>query len=72
MRISSEANYDFLVFYIDGVKQNSWSGDYSNVAVSFPIAAGTHKLLWSYEKDSSLAVGSDAAWIDEVTLPATN
>ncbi|CAK0758155.1 hypothetical protein CCP3SC5AM1_2480002 [Gammaproteobacteria bacterium] len=72
LRVSSEANYDLLVFYIDGVKKSFWSGEVNNLAVSFPITAGNHTLVWSYEKDDSLAVGSDAAWIDEVSLPPTN
>jgi hypothetical protein len=34
-----------------------------------PITAGLHTLTWSYEKDYSTLGGSDAAWIDDVTLP---
>lgn len=38
--------------------------------LSFPIAAGVHTLRFSYEKVPGAAVvGSDAAWIDALTLP---
>jgi hypothetical protein len=68
--VSSEPGYDFLRFYIDGIQQGQWSGAVAWQTVTFPITAGTHQISWQYEKDSSLSVGSDAAWIDSVTLPA--
>lgn len=68
-RVSSEANWDFLRFYIDGVLKASWSGITPWQAVTYPVAAGTHTFKWSYTKDSSVNVGADAAWIDAVILP---
>jgi len=72
LKISSELNFDFLRFYIDGVPVQSWSGT-ANTAwqlYSTPLSAGFHTLTWSYEKDGSASLGSDAAWIDAVTMPA--
>ncbi len=69
-RVSSEANYDFLRFYVDGVLQGSWSGEVAWSLISFPLTAGTHTLLWQYSKDAAVVSGSDAAWIDAVSLPA--
>ena len=71
-RVSSESTFDFLRFYIDGVKQAEWSGEVAWSEVSFPITAGTHTLKWQYEKDTFFADGSDAAWIDTVILPLDN
>jgi hypothetical protein len=68
-RVSSETDYDFLFFYIDGVLQGYWSGTVPWAMESFAIAAGTHTLRWTYEKDISVAQGLDAAWIDAITLP---
>jgi hypothetical protein len=68
-KVSSEGNYDFLRFYVDGVKKGEWSGTQAWAVVSYPLTAGTHTLLWSYEKDGSDVAGSDAAWIDSVLLP---
>ena len=68
-RVSSEANYDFLVFYIDEMEQDSWSGDYGWKGFSYPTTAGWHNYKWAYIKDYSVNGGSDAAWIDYITLP---
>ena len=68
-RVSSEANYDFLVFYIDEVEQDRWSGDYGWRGFSYPTTAGWHNYKWVYIKDHSVNGGSDAAWIDYITLP---
>jgi sulfatase modifying factor 1 len=72
VRISSEPKYDCLFFRIDGQEIAVWSGEQAWVRVSYPVSAGTHAFTWSYEKDKSKAVGEDAAWIDEVTIPEPN
>ncbi|HUL97232.1 MAG TPA: Calx-beta domain-containing protein [Usitatibacter sp.] len=73
VKISSEANFDFLRFYIDGVQAPGaqWSGTSVSgwTAYSTPITSGVHTLTWSYEKDGSASLGSDAAWIDAVKVP---
>lgn len=69
-QVSSEASYDWLRFYVDGVKMGEWSGELAWASISYPLTAGTHTLRWSYEKDSECCIGgSDAAWIDAVSLP---
>jgi len=70
-RVSSEAGFDILRFYVDGVEKGSWSGTTVTGWQLFttPVSAGSHTLRWSYEKDASASVGYDAAWIDAVTLP---
>ena len=71
-KVSSEQSWDYLIFYIDGIEQARWSGesDWSNV--SYSVAAGTHTFKWLYSKDGSVSSGTDAAWIDEVSLPLIN
>ncbi len=39
--------------------------------VQFPVTAGKHTFIWSYDKDDSYGGGKDSAWIDGVTLPPT-
>jgi hypothetical protein len=68
-KVSSEASYDFLRFYIDGIEMASWDGDQDWTEESFTIAAGMHTLAWAYEKDYSVSGGSDCGWIDNITLP---
>ena len=69
-RVSCEAGYDFMRFYVDGVLQASWSGDVPWTRHVQNLAAGPHVLLWSYEKDGSVAGGLDAGWLDFIELPA--
>lgn len=68
-RVSSEPDYDFLHFYIDGVLQGSWSGDVPWGRVAFPVEAGAHNFKWRYVKDIFLAVGLDKAWVDFIEFP---
>jgi len=68
-RVSSEAGFDFLRFYIDGVEIAWWSGEVAWEEVSFAVSAGAHVFRWSYQKDGSDSRGMDAAWVDSVTFP---
>tara|TARA_B100000900_G_scaffold415743_1_gene446957 strand:- start:6643 stop:10101 length:3459 start_codon:yes stop_codon:yes gene_type:complete len=68
--VSSEQDYDFLQFYIDGNKQGEWSGiDNSWSFVSFPVTVGTHEFEWEYDKDGYVEDGEDCAWIDYIVFP---
>jgi PKD repeat protein len=68
-RVSSEANYDFLTFYIDNVSMGSWSGTVPWSLATYPVTAGTHTFKWRYNKDVSVSTGEDAAFIDYITFP---
>ncbi len=67
-KISSEENWDYLRFYINGMLQNEWSGEVPWSNETFPVSAGTYNLKWEYYKDGSVSSGSDCAWIDNITL----
>ena len=69
-KVSSEGNWDFLKFYIDGTVVQSWSGDLDWAEVTFPVTAGTHTFKWVYSKDGTVSNGSDCAWLDNIILPA--
>ena len=71
VKVSSEAGFDFLRFYVDGVPVASWSGTTNTgwQLYSYTLPAGAHTLKWAYEKDASASLGEDAAWIDAVSLP---
>ena len=73
-KVSSEANYDFFHFYIDGVEQTLAAGNSGEVDwtyVAFPVAAGSHTYKFTYAKDYSTTSGSDCAWVDDVVFPTT-
>jgi hypothetical protein len=67
-KISSEPNYDFGRFSIDGVQQNEWSGAGAWVQFNAAVGAGQHVFRWTYAKDISLVVGSDTWYVDDVTF----
>ncbi|NOR43967.1 MAG: T9SS type A sorting domain-containing protein [Candidatus Delongbacteria bacterium] len=67
-KTSSEGNYDYLKFYIDGIEQGKWSGVTSWNEVSFTVGSGSHNFKWTYQKDGSTSYGSDCAWIDRIVF----
>ncbi len=67
-RVSTEAEFDALVFLIDGVEQGRWSGETAWTRVGFAIPAGRHRVSWVYQKDEGRQEGADAVWIDDVAL----
>ncbi len=68
-KVSSEDNYDYLRFYIDGVQQGEWAGEAGWEEVSYPVTAGEHTFKWAYEKDYSVSSNGDCAWIDFIIFP---
>ena len=68
--VSSEQDYDFLKFKINGSKIAEWSGeDMSWSFVSFPVSVGQNTFKWEYEKDGGWSQGQDCAWIDYIVFP---
>jgi len=68
-KVSSEANYDYLKFYVDNALKDQWSGDVNWSEVSFNVSAGNHTYKWVYEKDVYVVSGSDCAWVDFIIFP---
>ncbi len=68
-KVSSENNYDWLRFYIDGQQQGQWSGEAGWALASFPVSSGQHTFTWTYSKDVYGTSGSDSAWLDHIIFP---
>lgn len=68
-KVSSEVNYDFLIFEIDGVEKGRWSGEIDWTKASFPVPVGENRFTWIYQKDENTSKGADAAWIDDIIFP---
>ena len=71
-KVSCEQHFDYLRFAIDGVEQGRWSGEVDWAEVSFPVTAGTRTFEWTYSKDSTVYLGNDTAWIDDIVFPVGN
>ncbi len=66
-KVSSESDYDFLEFYINGSSQSWWiSGNTDWEQKSHTLSTGTNTLRWLYVKDGSVSSGSDCGWVDQV------
>ena len=70
-KVSSEGTYDFLRFFIDNVEKDAWSGEEDWAEFSYNVSAGTHTFKWVYDKDQSVANGSDCGWVDYIIFPPT-
>jgi len=64
-KVSSEEGYDYLEFYIDGVRQDRISGEVDWHQRQYDITgSGSHYLFWQYIKDGSSEEGDDCGYVD--------
>ena len=67
-KVSSEPDFDYLRFYLDGAQQPGApeiSGEVEWQQITVPVPSGSHTLRWTYSKDGSESVGSDGGWLDQ-------
>lgn len=80
-KVSSEENYDYLIFCVDNdtctVGGSGPEGDTTNISgeidwtnYSAHVSSGSHSFRWLYGKDSGSESGSDSGWIDNVHISA--
>ncbi|MGQ9621197.1 MAG: T9SS type A sorting domain-containing protein, partial [Bacteroidales bacterium] len=69
-KVSSENNYDFLIFALNGKQVFSASGETEWLEKKIILNEGFNLLEWIYKKDQAIISGSDCAWIDYLTFPA--
>ncbi len=67
-KVESEANFDSLVFFIDGKRHKQISG-FEQGQVRFYLKPGEHRFQWRYIKDSRLSAGQDQVQIDNISMP---
>ncbi|MHC4630103.1 MAG: LamG domain-containing protein [Planctomycetota bacterium] len=72
-KVSSEDDYDFLEFYVDGWMQDRINGSVDWQQKTYTIfESGSHTLEWRYVKDGSGDFGSDCGWVDKVEWVPTS
>ena len=65
--VSSESNYDKLIFYVNGTNKANISGNVGFTTYTWTAtSSGVYTLKWSYEKDYSVNSGSDTGYLDNV------
>ena len=68
-KVSSENNYDFFEFYIDGSREIRKSGEVGWTQFTNNSLSNTnHTFEWRYAKDASVIKGADKAWVDQVSF----
>jgi hypothetical protein len=68
-KVSSESNYDFFEFYIDGSRRLRTSGEVGwTQFTDNSLSNTTHSFEWRYTKDNIVDAGSDKSWVDKVVF----
>ncbi len=71
-KVSCEADYDYLAFYIDNELKAMITGNTNWAQKTFSITGdGEHTLVWCYIKDVWNAEGSDCGWVDDIVWTPT-
>lgn len=72
-RVSSEANYDFLRVYVNGVQEEQISGNvgWALVTLNLPMQAN-NTIEWRYTKDGSVSDGLDRGFVDQIQFTDAN
>ena len=68
-KVSSESNYDYLQFYLNGDLIDEISGDIDWTQVTIDVSSGENTFTWKYDKDFSLSSNLDTGWIDSINFP---
>ncbi len=65
-KVSSEPDYDGMVFAINGTVVAVLTGEIDWRTESYDLQPGTYLLEWVYLKDGSVSQGDDCGWVDSV------
>jgi|GEM_PF-5953307 len=68
VRADTEATYDKLTFFGNGVLVDEWSGATPLKMLRFPIQAGNHQLTLTYTKDVQDSSGEDRVWVHSLRV----
>ncbi|HUF63673.1 MAG TPA: putative Ig domain-containing protein [Verrucomicrobiales bacterium] len=67
-KVSSEHGFDALHYSLDGVEIDQISGEVDWQRRLLSIPSGSHRVRWTYRKDSEAAAGADRGWLDGLQL----
>ena len=66
--VSTEPEYDGLIFMIGDEILDGWSGEWDWTAQTYAHGSGLTSYTWCFTKNESVSAGVDAAWVDEIEL----
>ncbi len=67
-KVSSEKDWDYLKFYIDGVLIDKISGIVDWEQKEYVLTVGQHIIKFAYSKDYSGEYGEDTGWVEEIKI----
>jgi hypothetical protein len=67
-KVSSEEDYDFLIFELDTINQLKISGEVDWSQETITLDPGEHTLRWKYRKDRNTPEGDDTGWLDQLEI----
>ena len=67
-RASSERDYDFLYYEVNGRQRASLTGNSGWQEYSEELPYGWHQLTWAYEKDESVSRRDDTGYVDNISF----
>ncbi len=71
-KVSSEANYDKLKFYVNDTEVAAISGSTNWATYTYSVPSdGSYTFKWTYTKDGSLDRDQDTGWVDEVRIESS-
>jgi hypothetical protein len=68
LKVSSEPDYDFLSFYVDGNLVEYFTGQIDWDNHMYFLDSTNHVFKWEYSKDATVSSGEDCAYIDNVRI----
>lgn len=68
-KVSTETDYDYFKFFIDGNLMEEWAGEIDWSNSNYPVNPGLHTFKWEYIKDTYVSGGEDCAWLDYIVFP---
>ena len=73
-KVSSERNYDYLRFYVNGSENtdHKYSGEIGWTLAQYELSGSEQELRWCYTKDGSVSSGQDTAWVDQISYSVSN
>ncbi|MBR5947295.1 MAG: Ig-like domain-containing protein [Clostridia bacterium] len=60
--------WDGLYFYVDGELAAKWGQHTEWESFAYELTAGVHQITFTYQKDGSLNIGEDCAYVDNVRV----
>jgi len=67
IKTSTEKNKDIFNLIVDSEIVYSLSGEQQWQNVSIPLTAGTHTVIFSYQKNDAYSIGEDLVWLDNLS-----